>query len=83
MTSYYKPKEDEQTGWTEWQRPIRRGYKMCCCDCGLVHDVDFRVIKRRAEFRVRRNNRSTAAVRREWLKKTDGETIVLCKRKAK
>lgn len=29
----------------DWQQPIPRGYLMQCCDCGLVHRVDFRVIK--------------------------------------
>jgi hypothetical protein len=24
-----------------WVRPIKRGYKMVCCDCGLVHSIDF------------------------------------------
>lgn len=50
--------------WTEWVQPIRRGYKMCCCDCGLVHDMDFRIVKGRAQFRASRNMRSTALVRR-------------------
>ncbi len=53
-----KPKKNE------WVFPIRRGYKLCCCDCGLVHDMDFRVVGRRIEFRVRRNDRSTGLVRR-------------------
>lgn len=48
----------------EWILPIRRGYRMMCCDCGLVHELDFRVVKRRIQFRVRRNNRATAAARR-------------------
>lgn len=48
----------------EWVLPIRKGYKMACCDCGLVHEIDFRVKDRRIQFRVRRNNRSTAMVRR-------------------
>jgi len=29
----------------EWVRPVMKGYKMKCCDCGLVHKIDFRVIK--------------------------------------
>jgi hypothetical protein len=29
----------------EWVRPTRRGYLMKCCDCGLVHLMNFRVIK--------------------------------------
>lgn len=29
----------------EWVTPVERGYQMECCDCGLVHNLDFRVIK--------------------------------------
>ena len=28
----------------EWVWPKMRGYKMQCCDCGLIHFVDFVVI---------------------------------------
>jgi hypothetical protein len=28
----------------EWQYPIMKGYKMACCDCGLVHNMTFKVI---------------------------------------
>lgn len=48
----------------EWVQPIRKGYKMACCDCGLVHVLDFRVHRGRVQFRVFRNNRATAAIRR-------------------
>lgn len=51
----------------EWVQPIRRGYKMCCCDCGLVHKMDFRVVGRRIQFRVFPDNRATAAIRRNRL----------------
>lgn len=54
----------EQTKENEWIQPVSRGYKMACCDCGLVHDLDFRVKGGRAQFRVRRNNRSTGQLRR-------------------
>jgi hypothetical protein len=27
----------------EWVAPIMRGYKMQCCQCGLIHLMDFRV----------------------------------------
>ena len=30
----------------EWIQPKRRGYLMECCDCGLVHRFDFRVVTR-------------------------------------
>jgi hypothetical protein len=37
-----------------------------CCDCGLTHDVQYRVRGRgEIEFRVTRNARRTAAFRRE------------------
>lgn len=29
----------------EWVTPVHQGYLMECCDCGLVHRLDFRVIK--------------------------------------
>lgn len=29
----------------DWQQPIPKGYTMVCCDCGLVHRIDFRVVK--------------------------------------
>lgn len=48
----------------EWLRPKRKGYKAMCCDCGLVHRLDFRVVEGRAEFRAYRDNRATAVARR-------------------
>lgn len=29
----------------EWVHPVRKGYLMKCCDCGLVHRIDFKLIK--------------------------------------
>ena len=54
--------------WSPWVRPDRKSFKLGCCDCGLVHDMDFRISGRRIEFRVARNNRSTGQVRR-WASK--------------
>lgn len=48
----------------EWVTPVRKGYKMACCDCGLVHELDFRIVKNRIQFRARRHNRSTGQLRR-------------------
>ena len=55
-----------QDGWSGWIYPIMEGYKFCCCDCGLVHEMEFRVSSDydRVEFRVRRDNRSTGQIRR-------------------
>lgn len=47
-----------------WVTPIHKNYKLICCDCGLVHDADFRMHKGKIQFRVKRNNRSTALARR-------------------
>ena len=55
---YDKPEEDE------WVQPVEEGYKMQCCDCGLVHQIDFRIVDGRVQFRVRRDNRATGQVRR-------------------
>lgn len=33
-------------GWTKWQYPIHRGYRMQCCDCGLVHVAEFDAVKK-------------------------------------
>lgn len=66
---------------TDWIQPIMRGYKMMCCDCGLVHRMNFRVVladehggrvlrqvdeKHRVQFQAARHNRSTAAARRKY-----------------
>ena len=29
----------------EWVQPKRKYYHMKCCDCGLVHKIEFRLIK--------------------------------------
>ena len=59
---YEEPKENE------WIMPITKNYKMCCCDCGLVHELDFKVEKGRSFFRVRRNQRATGQIRRKLVK---------------
>lgn len=55
-------------GWSKWRSPIHgkkdRNYRSACCDCGLVHEIQFRIKEGNVVFRVRRNNRATAAVRR-------------------
>jgi hypothetical protein len=60
----YPPVTDGQ-----WVQPVRRGYRMQCCDCGLVHQLNFRLVPRGAGHTIQlqafRRARSTAAVRRE------------------
>ena len=56
----YAPLED---GWSEWVQPNMQGYRLGCCDCGLVHNVQFRIEGDKVQFRMSRNNRSTTALR--------------------
>lgn len=70
----YRQEVAEDGVWSRWVRPIPEGYKMCCCDCGLVHVMDVRIVHEpeeecdRVEFRVRRDNRATGQVRRRMTK---------------
>ena len=48
----------------EWIEPIRKGFKFRCCDCGLVHTINFRYKKRKIGVQVKHNNRATAQSRR-------------------
>ena len=68
MGRTYKPAKDGQ-----WIAPVKRGYKMACCDCGLVHTLDFEHIPRgrgrKIIFRAWRDERATAAIRREKKKR--------------
>ena len=36
----FKMKDFKTDGWTEEIFP-NPGYKICCCDCGLVHNIEF------------------------------------------
>jgi hypothetical protein len=39
-------------GWSDWVQPAMSGYLLKCCNCDLVHEVEFvalRVVKRRAD----------------------------------
>lgn len=79
----FKKMIEREDGWTDWQFPLMKGYRMGCCDCGLVHDMEFVIAevsrtkkngtftatelpqkKYRVKFRAKRNNRSTAAMKR-------------------
>jgi hypothetical protein len=66
---YHEPKAGE------WIRPVRRGYLLACCDCGLVHRMNFRLVggkkRKRIEFAVFLAPRRTAALRREKRKRAN------------
>ena len=31
-----------EDGWSPWIQPVMNGYRICCCDCGLVHAMQFK-----------------------------------------
>lgn len=52
-----------------WVKPVRRDYRLACCDCGLVHSYNFRLVSIgkcgfQIQYQVARNDRATAAIRR-------------------
>lgn len=48
-----------------WEQPVRRGYRLVCCDCGLVHKVDFRIHGGRVQMRAWRDEKSTKVWRKQ------------------
>lgn len=53
----------------EWVQPRRKKYEMECCDCGLVHVLNFKLITtpnggKSIIFQAFRDNRRTAQTRR-------------------
>lgn len=58
----------------EWIEPTQNGFIDQCCDCCLVHVIDFAVVDRRTkekipnvtvQFKLRVDRRKTAASRRK------------------
>lgn len=85
MGKRYERYSAYKDGWSCWVYPIhgvgKRNYRLACCDCSLVHEIQFRVVKEDSgrisvKFRVSRNNRATAAKRRHDRKKIIGHTNV-------
>ena len=56
--------EKPQSG--KWIQPVRWKYRMACCDCGLVHNMDSRVRNGRVQFRISRNGQATYAMRKHY-----------------
>jgi hypothetical protein len=45
----------------EWIQPTPTGFLLGCCDCGLVHRLDFRIVRKgrrsKVQFRAYRRRR--------------------------
>ena len=48
----------------EWIEPITKGFRLACCECSLVHNMDVRIKNGQVQWRMSRNNRATGQVRR-------------------
>jgi hypothetical protein len=57
----------------EWYAIDWRRQREMCCDCHLVHDIDYRVKDGTLMFKARVNKRATAAARRAFKFTKDDE----------
>jgi hypothetical protein len=44
-TEFYHHVVENEGDWSEWVNPNNDSYFMKCCDCGLVHEMQFKVVK--------------------------------------
>ncbi len=54
-------------GWTRWIPIFNNRHRIICCDCGLAHDLEFKIVgwaKQIVKFRAHKNMRSTAQIRK-------------------
>lgn len=52
-----------KNGWTDWLHPLAN-YRLACCDCGLVHRLEFRIDgHNQLNFRAKRDERATRKLR--------------------
>ncbi len=42
---FIKHEVKNEGDWSEWVNPYSEQYFMKCCDCGLVHEMQFKVVK--------------------------------------
>jgi hypothetical protein len=80
---FIKHEVENEGDWSEWVNPNSEQYFMKCCDCGLVHKMQFKVVKYsegdecepyndpnvQVVFRARRT--TPPAAQRQWVGLTD------------
>lgn len=66
MTDNDFPLEHENDdGWSDWIHPLP-GYQMKCCNCGLVHSMEFRLDDAgQINFRASRTHANAPGARKE------------------
>lgn len=58
MSKYYQVTDGQ------WMEVPKHNFHMQCCDCGLVHVMNFKTSKGKVYVQAYRDNRSTGQVRR-------------------
>lgn len=48
----YPPEPLNADGWTDWIKP-QAGYRLQCCDCGSLHEMEFAVEDGAVVFRAK------------------------------
>ena len=80
-----EPQQALENGWCDWVCPKPKGYLMQCCDCELIHEVDFRVVRYESEnsevyevvddhnlqAQMRMKRRDDLSPKRTWVGLTD------------
>lgn len=52
-----KPVRFKKIKDNEWFIPTMDDHRIACCDCGLIHSVDFKIKDGRVHMRARRTKR--------------------------
>lgn len=64
-----RPGRYDQVKEGEWTSIDRRDNREQCCDCGLVHKIDYRIVEKnggrnKIEFRCWRDDKATSSIRK-------------------
>ena len=90
-----EPQEALEDGWCDWVCPKPRGYLMQCCDCELIHEVDFRAVRYESEesevyevvddpnlqAQMRLRRRDDLSPKREWVGLTEKEVKAIANKR--
>jgi len=41
----FKQVYSNDDGWSDWELPEMTGYRLGCCSCNLVHDMEFSIVR--------------------------------------
>ena len=71
MLKKIRVEREHKNGWSRWVQPIKKNYILSCCDCGLCHHMEFRIIAGHVQFKAKRAPRYTQYERKKLLPKGD------------